>query len=62
LIIHAVGFTGGKFRLIEVWESSEHEQRFERERLMPAIREIVGDAGTAPSTESFELHNLVVHG
>lgn len=59
LIVHAAGFSGSKFRMIEIWESVELEQRFERERLMPAVMEVVGDGGTAPATESFELHNLV---
>jgi hypothetical protein len=59
LIAHAAGFAGGTFQMIELWESSELEQRFERERLMPTIQEVVGDGGAAPSTYSYELHNLV---
>ncbi len=62
LIVHAAGFTGGKFRMIEIWESRAHEERFERERLRPAVREVVGDGGAAPTTESYELHNLVARG
>jgi hypothetical protein len=58
-ILHAAGFTGGKFRMIEVWESPELEQRFERERLMPAVREVVGAGAAPPVTHSYELHNLI---
>jgi quinol monooxygenase YgiN len=59
LILHAAGFDGGKFRMIEVWESPELEQRFVRERLMPAVREVVRDGAAAPVTHSYELHNLI---
>jgi hypothetical protein len=59
LLLHAAGFSGGTFRLIEIWESAEHEERFERERLLPVVRELVGTAASAPATESYELHNLV---
>jgi hypothetical protein len=59
LILHAAGFAGGKFRMIEVWESPELQQRFERERLLPAVEEVVRDGGTPPTTYSYELHNLV---
>jgi hypothetical protein len=59
LILHSAGFTGDKFRMVDVWETQEDQERFERERLFPAIRDVVGDGGTAPTTESYELHNLV---
>ena len=59
LILHAAGFTGGTFRMIEVWESTELEERFERERLLPAVREVVRDGAAPPVTQSYELHNLV---
>jgi hypothetical protein len=59
LILHAAGFSGGKFRMIEVWESPELQERFERERLMPAVREVVRDDAAPPVTHSYELHNLV---
>jgi hypothetical protein len=59
LILHTAGFDGGTFRMLEIWESPEHEQRFERERLMPAVRAIAGDGGTAPTTHSYELHTVI---
>lgn len=59
LILHAAGFSGGKFRMIEVWESPELQQRFERERLMPAVLEVVDDGAAPPVTHSYELHNLI---
>lgn len=59
LVVHAAGFAGGKFRMIEIWERPELQQRFERERLMPVVRQVAGTNGTAPETTSYELHNLV---
>jgi hypothetical protein len=59
LILHAAGFVGGKFQMIEVWESPEPQQRFERERLMPAVQEVVRDDAAPPVTHSYELHNVV---
>ena len=59
LIVHAAGFTGSKFRMLEIWESAQLEERFVSERLMPTVREVVGDAGSGPSTESYELHHVV---
>jgi quinol monooxygenase YgiN len=59
LIVHAAGFSGGKFRMIEIWESPELEQRFERERLLPAVQEVVRDGAAPPVTHSYELHNLI---
>jgi hypothetical protein len=62
LIAHAAGFSGGTFRMVEIWESAELEERFVRERLMPAVRERVGDGASSPTTERYELHNLVAPG
>jgi hypothetical protein len=59
LILHAAGFDGGKFRMFDVWASPEFARRFEHERLMPAIREVVRDGAASPATRSYELHNLV---
>ena len=62
LILHAAGFSGGTFRTVEIWESAEHLERFQRERLLPAVRAIVGAAASAPTSENYELHNLVAPG
>lgn len=45
--------------MLEIWESAELEERFASERLMPTVREVVGDAASEPSTESYELHHVV---
>jgi L-alanine-DL-glutamate epimerase-like enolase superfamily enzyme len=53
---------GGGFRVFSVWESKEHYERFREERLLPAIREAVGeDAAQAPSdAEIYELHEIYI--
>ena len=58
LVLHAAGFNGDKFQMIEIWESPEAQQRFERERMMPAMREVADDSAGAPTTTSYELHRL----
>jgi hypothetical protein len=47
----------GGFRIFEVWESREDFDRFEEERLMPAVREVFGeDPGEPPVRELTEIH------
>lgn len=59
LILHAAGFTDGTFQMLEIWETPEHAERFERERLVPALQAVVHESAAAPTTRSFALHNLV---
>ena len=51
-IFHVAGPSpDGGFRVIEVWESQEHAERFMRERLRPAV-EAAGAAGHSPERSS----------
>jgi hypothetical protein len=59
LIVHAAGFSSNTFRIISIWESAEQEQRFGRERLLPIVRDVVGESATPPRSDSYELHNIV---
>jgi hypothetical protein len=45
---------------VEVWESEDFAQRFDRERLVPAIEAVTGQPppGNAP-TVGFELRGLI---
>lgn len=58
LLSHAVAPTeGGGMRLWEVWESADHMNRFEEERLLPAMRQEFGEVpGEAPQSQIAELH------
>lgn len=62
LIVHAAGFSGNTFRIITIWATAEHKERFEHERLIPTLREVVGDSSPPPRTENYQLHRLVAPG
>lgn len=61
LILHSAGDDGsGNFTVVDIWESEDDLRRFEEERLLPAIVNVVGegaDRGDRPAVT--ELHNLV---
>jgi hypothetical protein len=62
LIVHAAGEVDGKWHSVSVWESQEAADRFRDERLLPAVRQALGDAvveAGPPPTESFEVKHLV---
>jgi hypothetical protein len=60
LIIHTAGFPEGKMRVFDVWESQEAFERFESERLAPAVQAVAQEAGGGPPPEPrreiYELH------
>ena len=60
LIMHAAGEADGMWHIVEVWDSEEYAQRFDREVLVPAIEAAYGSPppGDSPSL-GFELHQLV---
>jgi hypothetical protein len=65
-ICHTAGFDDetGVFRIFDVWESQGQAERFLEERLMPAVREVMGDQfgtpASAPQRQYFyELHDLI---
>ncbi len=47
LLMHSMGNAGGSWQIVDVWESEEHAQRFDGERLTPAIQAVVGPPPTA---------------
>ena len=61
MLVHSAGMSDGKMVIVDVWESREAAQRFEEERLMPAIREVMG--GDPPEGAGdvrwYEAHNLL---
>jgi hypothetical protein len=60
LISHAAGEADGCWQIVEIWESEKYAQRFDRERLVPAIEAVTGGPppGDAP-TVGYRLHGLV---
>jgi hypothetical protein len=62
LIMHSAGELNGTWQIVDVWESEEHAQRFDSERLGPAIAAVAAPAGEPepPPTTVYELHNLML--
>ncbi|MGO9487516.1 MAG: hypothetical protein ACLQBB_00630 [Solirubrobacteraceae bacterium] len=60
LISHAAGEVDGSWQIVEIWESEGYAQRFDRERMVPAIEAVTGSPppGDAP-TVGYTLHQLV---
>src|SRR5215218_4624863 len=49
LIFHSAGQApNGRFRIVDVWESREHFDRFSDERLGPAVTKVAQAAGMEP--------------
>jgi hypothetical protein len=67
LIVHTAGFDeeDGVFRILDVWESREHAERFLAEHVQPLVEQGPSafpnpDAFTVPSRDGFyELHHVV---
>jgi hypothetical protein len=62
MIVHTAGaLPDGAFRIFDVWETREHFERFMQDRLMPAVKEVVGDGGAdapPPTMTMYELHGF----
>ena len=59
LILHSVSdLGGGKWKLVDVWESAEDFQNFVQNQLIPAIAEVNPDAPQAPEPEVLEVRDL----
>ena len=61
MIVHTAGFSeDGTFRIFDVWESQDHMDRFDEERLGPAIQQVMGSDGNEPDRRAeYQLHHLV---
>jgi hypothetical protein len=64
LIAQAAADIDGQFQVVAIWETAEDSTRFREDRLIPAIRSVVGDEAFAamPDAErpEAEIHDLVV--
>ena len=60
LIVHTAGEVDGQWQVVDVWESQEDAERFDNERLIPAITEVAGPGGPrGPQMIVYEAHNVV---
>lgn len=62
ILARMAGSVAGGFRVITVWESREQYERFREERLLPAIREAIGEEATSGPSEAeiYELHDIFI--
>jgi hypothetical protein len=60
LIVHTAGEVDGQWQVVDVWETREDAERFDNERLIPAITEVAGPGGPrGPQMTVYEAHNVV---
>jgi hypothetical protein len=66
LIFHSAGELEGRFQIFNVWRSAEDADRFDRERVRPALVAVLGEERVAamPEAESVDvaLHNYQIPG
>jgi len=58
LILHASAEKDGGVLVVDVWDSKEANERFERETLLPALERTGFAAGKAPPHQEFHVHKL----
>jgi hypothetical protein len=59
LIFHSAGPTEGGWNVIDFWESREAFDRFQQERLGPAIAALGDDGPPPPNVKEFEVYNTI---
>ena len=58
LILHTAAKTDGGMLIIDVWDSKEANERFERETLLPALHGAGVTAEAVPAHKEFDVHKL----
>ena len=58
LILHSAAPTDGGFQIIDVWDSKEAYERFERETLFPAFERIGVSMKSPPPRHDFDVHKV----
>ena len=61
LLAHGSADADGHLRVVDVWESGAHFDRFVDERLRPAIGSALGDRAEQPQRTDVELHSFYTH-
>ena|SRR5436190_18584918 len=62
LLFHWAGDVDGKWTITDVWETREAYDRFQDERLLPAIQKVSGmdpNSGPRPTVTEFAVHDYV---
>jgi hypothetical protein len=60
LILHTAGMVDGSMQIMDVWETAEDADVFDRERVGPAVTQVMGPmGGPPPGLKIYELHEIV---
>jgi hypothetical protein len=59
LIVHTAGEVDGGFQVIDIWESLEAAERFEREVADAHIDRVLGEDYQPPEPVTYELRNII---
>ncbi|HET7573907.1 MAG TPA: hypothetical protein VFJ99_02210 [Solirubrobacterales bacterium] len=59
LVFHSAGPTDAGWNVIDFWESREAFDRFQQERLGPAIAALGDSAPPPPNVKEFEVYNTI---
>ena len=60
LLLHCAGEVDGEWQIVDVWDSRAHAERFDHERLGPALEEVLGmRPPTPPASARYELHKVI---
>ena len=62
LVVHYAGFDdeAGVFRVVNIWDTREQGQAYLDDRILPTVRELLGEGARQPSRQSgYELHHLL---
>jgi hypothetical protein len=57
--VHIAGPSGDGWRVITVWDTEEQFHQFRNEKLIPAIREVLGEEGVAPNISAEPVYRLI---
>jgi hypothetical protein len=57
--VHIAGPVSEGWRVITVWDSEDAFNGFREGTLIPAVREVAGEAGVAPNIETNPLDTLI---
>ena len=63
LLVHIAQSTSTGFRVVDVWESREHFDRYNTELIGPIMAQLSGGQASPPGeqrTEEFEVRGLVI--
>ena len=63
LIAHTAGPVDGVWQVVDIWESADAKERFEQDRLMPAISALYGPEALAegqPESTMYEASHTLI--